>query len=1062
MHIFSILVSYALFFAASSAPTAPQDVGWTTIFSDDFSGGDEAFAKNWSAFAGHWYVKDGVLNQDHGGYDLGAVVRDLYLRCDHRIETRVRLVGGGAGSGLYWNVADQRTGESGNMLRFDGNVPIMYGWMKGRYFLGSGGASGSLYADGTWHEMRMDVWNSRGTFDVYWDGRKIVDSAPMYHRAGYVGLQSSMGHSQFDDVRVSVPEGVAWRAKPRGKVMPEWVESVTVLPDGNIAYPVRTLGVVQVVTQDGALMKELGDGVLHSPVTVASDAQGTIYVVDAGDNRVKQFRADGRSAGEWSVPGSSSLYGIAVARDGDIWLSDPPGRALYCLNSSGVVRSRIGEELGLDSPRHLSIVGSRLYVADGSRCHIVDLTSGMADAIDLKVPVRAVTVDRRGNLIVSTGERVQTFGADGKRIATYEGSMAGGVFAEQIVLDSAGRLVVADGWQKRIVILSPKLTETKPVVSRIGTDSATVSWRTDLPTPTKLHLLDTHVAATLPPSADYSSAEIFGDGKLRTEHRVELKGLRPATRYTYAVSAPVRTIPAEGLSISYRFATHAPKGMMAYSQVPVAVIAYAHVTFESQRDPSGTSPPPAIRDDAWFDQVVRTHEGMRMFYWTNSMFRLDPKCMYLKVDRPVDFTHLGSSSEEVFRDVLTLATQESLQPTDFGAVIVIGGNCCYAYPWPTPWWGGKLTHTTGCCFAGGGDMWLSTHEFHHLTEGWMGASGTRGYQSADMPWGLAGRFGENYDFLAYTLRVMPLDSYLNLAFGKLIVTADRDADGVPDDEPRAVWDEKRAGTNPNDPNSYRNGLSDLQNLTASTMHPAVPGHEHPMLTKQIDLKYPFAVFDYAYDRPKKSPTIDGRLTPGEWDAFASTPNAVTPFPRGSIYREAMPSPPGADYRMQTYLNWDDEYLYIAARAPYRFLLSPQLDCNADGYFHGADNLRLHVQIPRDDAGVPPNQARRAEGIMVWNNVEPVQQRGVPDWTNTLYDRADDTKWAWGRDTEGWYCMEIAIPRCDAVGLTLKAGKEMGVRLWVRASLPPTDRDADPGYAFEMFGSCEYGYFRLSK
>src|SRR4030042_853660 len=108
---------------------------------------------------------------------------------------------------------------------------------------------------------------------------------------------------------------------------------------------------------------------------------------------------------------------------------------------------------------------------------------------------------------------------------------------------------------------------------------------------------------------------------------------------------------------------------------------------------------------------------MRYFYWLNSYFRLDTKCYYYKVTRPVDFAFLGSSSEEVATDLEALAKREKMKATDFGAVLVVGGSGTYAYPWPTPWWGGKLTYTTGCCFCGGGDMWIGTHEFHHLTEG---------------------------------------------------------------------------------------------------------------------------------------------------------------------------------------------------------------------------------------------------------------------------------------------------------------------------------------------------------
>ena len=163
---------------------------------------------------------------------------------------------------------------------------------------------------------------------------------------------------------------------------------------------------------------------------------------------------------------------------------------------------------------------------------------------------------------------------------------------------------------------------------------------------------------------------------------------------------------------------------------------------------------------------------------------------------------------------------------------------------------------------------------------------------------------------------------------------------MPDDDPAVILDEKRAGTSPTDSDSYKNGLTDLQNLTAEIFNPAVKKHKHPLLTKQIDLKYPFAVFDYGYERRKKTPTIDGtlrrtRVGRVRLDAERGHADASARCRGARHIRGAS----GADYRMQTYLNWDDEYLYFAATAPFKFASSIELDCNADGYFHGKDNVR---------------------------------------------------------------------------------------------------------------------------
>ena len=335
-----------------------------------------------------------------------------------------------------------------------------------------------------------------------------------------------------------------------------------------------------------------------------------------------------------------------------------------------------------------------------------------------------------------------------------------------------------------------------------------------------------------------------------------------------------------------------------------------------------------------------------------------------------------------------------------------------------------------------------------------------GYGHADRPWHHPGRFGQSYDFLTHVMRYVPPETYLKMSVGWLKMTPDKDGDGVPDDEPNIIFDEKRGGTKPTTKYSYGNGLTDLQNLTAESLHPAPKGHKHPMLAKEIDLKHPFAVFSYDYDRKKKSPKIDGRIEKGEWDEFTSTPNGATPCDPNLPWGKAYPPPKGADYRMQTYLNWDDDYLYFAAKAPFKFLAAPEIDAQADGYFSGKDNLNVNAAIPRDETRVKPNEVQTSPGVMVWNNVEPVEENDMPVWTNELYDQREKCKWAWGKDENGWYVLEMALAKCPKLGFEPKAGQEMGVRPWFQGFLPPDEKSPDPRYSFEMFEACEYGYFRL--
>ncbi len=797
------------------------------IFSDDFSAYSDGagLSGNWSVFSGKWYVKDGVLHQEAPGYDHGIGVRDLFLRCDYRIEAKVQLVDGGGGAGLYWNVGNVETGDNSDMLRFDGEGPLMYGYMYRRLFIRTPGSERASIADKKWHTMRLDVHNSKGTWDFHFDGKKIIDGAELHFRSGYPSLQCSLGHCKFDDVTISVARETQYSSEPKYVVTPK----------------------VSGVTYNSAIIT-------------------------------------------WRTNGRESTR---------LWLAEKPFKEISFLNP------------------------------------------------------------------------------------------------------------------------------------------------------------------------DFSGLRGYGDGRLRTRHRAVLKGLKPGTEYSFSIAPTEKEIEPEGYAVDYRFVTKAPKGMMAYREVPLAVLCYMHVTHKDAKKPDGTPADPTLRDEKWFEERIKHAEAMRYFYLVNTMFRLDTKCHYLKVTRPVDSSKLGNMTEEVSKDLEALAARDGMKPEDFGAVLVVGAAGTYAYPWPTPWWDGKLDYTTGCCFVGWGDTWIDTHEFHHLTEGWMSMvghsiGGENGYGHADQPWKHPGRFGENFDYLAHTLRYVPPETYLKLGVGYIRLTEDGDGDGVPDDEPNIIFDEKRGGTDPKSRHSYRNGLTDLQNLTAEFFNPAPRGRKHPLLKKKVNLKHPFAVFDYDYKRKKKTPIIDGVLKACEWDKFASTPNAVTPtnpnLPWGRVY----PPAAGADYRMDTFLNWDDDNIYVAASAPYKFAISVQLDGGADGYFSGKENPRLAVHIPKDEKKNPPNKLLPPPGVMVWNNAEPVLKNDMPVWTNELFDTRDNVKWAWGKNDRGWYEVEIAFPKCENIGLVPKEGNEMGVRFWIQGFLPPTEENRNPHYAFEMFEACEYGYFKLVK
>src|SRR3954467_2251966 len=70
---------------------------------------------------------------------------------------------------------------------------------------------------------------------------------------------------------------------------------------------------------------------------------------------------------------------------------------------------------------------------------------------------------------------------------------------------------------------------------------------------------------------------------------------------------------------------------------------------------------------------------------------------------------------------------------------------------------------------------------------------------------------------------------------------------------------------------------------------------------------------YPYDpqRLKRRPILDGKIADGEWDPLYTIGDTAA---KGTIY-----------------VNWDDDYLYVAARTDQPSWLIFDLDCNADGW-----------------------------------------------------------------------------------------------------------------------------------
>jgi YYY domain-containing protein len=98
-------------------------------------------------------------------------------------------------------------------------------------------------------------------------------------------------------------------------------------------------GRVQVLDREGRFLRELATG-LYGPRGIATGPDGTVYVADTGNHRVRRFNRDGTDAGGFGGPGSApgqflEPIGIAVSDDARVYVCDNGNARLQAFDAAG-------------------------------------------------------------------------------------------------------------------------------------------------------------------------------------------------------------------------------------------------------------------------------------------------------------------------------------------------------------------------------------------------------------------------------------------------------------------------------------------------------------------------------------------------------------------------------------------------------------------------------------------------------------------------------------------------------------------------------------------------------
>lgn len=652
------------------------------------------------------------------------------------------------------------------------------------------------------------------------------------------------------------------------------------------------------------------------------------------------------------------------------------------------------------------------YTADREGITVSDGARGVIRKIPLPFGLpSSMLVDRTGAMYVADGARhaLVRVSADGELAGTFTARCVGGLLGPRgMDFYGSDEIVIAD--DNRIIFIGRDLRDSVEIRAQ-GARTLSVSW---------------NAVGTRRPLVRYApdferglEAEAQYDRHTGVAS-AELHGIREATRYSVVVSNALRVIGSdEVFSAPYRWVS-APgdSSMMMVARLPLLYMVYRNISSREKYPaaifrgvPTGRS---LTSDDiAYLKEACRFN---REFFFQNSFYRLVIDFSFAVIDDTLHLGEVGSSdpyglapSERTTRDIERASRSFGRHPSDYAGVIV-------TYPWanspspsggqlddnpmirqayggltlgvPASWKYGASTGYSALPFPEGARCqdWLITHEFQHQLQALMHRSGYTDTYNPDEPWKLAGRFGEDFDFSAHLLRSVPPVAWLGLKTGRIALARDANHDGIPDDDASLPLDRKR---------------------------------------------------------------LSPKIKPGEGLARNIDPDSVHRF-EPVIHRAGVAGPPfrpfaalkAEDLSAMISAGWTDSALYVSVEAdkPSTFLL--QIDGNADGWFHGFDNLQVRVSFTGAKPEViddylrdcsswrePPHDRKdvlKSSDLTVWGSL-----RSDTTHTSALERAAGDSSESIFR-VEEHRILTLRIARQDVYGLSFTSGKHLAVRFGLQS------------------------------
>ena len=1014
-----LIISIFLFFLFSFVAFAQKS---DIIFSDDFesyhNGSDGS--PIWTISKGLWQIMDGKFVQQTKEYDCGAML-NLFVNYSFELAFDFRVIEGDPGAGFFFHSEATKITDFSHMSRFESNKTMLIGHFMNAGYECTHSARFDERDFSIWHRLTLRVDQDEKHYDIFLDGVAIARGEPLLFPAGFVGIQSSGGIIEFDNVTL---KRLPMKSQP---VAMSWLHHFCVAEKNTLIVPDKSRAIVQKIDRRGNVIGSFGvpvsqKGQLLQPASIAQLRNGDFVVGDRGLHRIHLFDKKGNwknSVGYFGA-GAEQLNqpaDIALDEKDNIFVADEGNNRIQVWDRDLKFLAEFGKKQ-LDHPSAVAVKNEKIFVVNTGR-NRVDIFSWKNNRAEWQSDFSFGSGVGRDILIVndkiylSVGNEVRWYNKQGELKNTFKGNSIGGIFPYGLTADNEGQIYAADFRTGQIFVLDQELSEPEPKVS--------------FPSRTQ-----TEISLTTPKAMIVNFRITKKDGALYeflsnedTQHVFQIDNLKPSTTYHVQFSPTIRTIPPRpGFSKKYAFITPAEPGKKHYWSLPMATIIFTNVLDSAKVKPGDPELPDLPQDE--LDRIKSQIEDGIRFYWMNSSMNLFIDNDYIIVDEKLYHHQIFGSQwwyppkeEWVTRaieqagkkvsdyvSVLFLACVRDfnekksiyeMRGRGGGFTAGIGANSQYGLSY----W--EVTHAN----HGSGNNWLMAHEFHHQLDELFLVSGYPEYwfNHFSPTVNTAADFGEHFDGNAWILKNWKIANWYDLKFGDIRFAVDADMDGIPDDDPSLPMDEVRLNSNPNSADSDNDGVSDLEEIQFSNwiiegcgetyggsalfpnlMNPDTDGDglidsldPYPLYPFEPKINYGAVGFDEITNNIEFARLLDQRI------------HAVV------------------------FAQWDSANLSFQFKMDRLAPIKLMIDADADGWFIGRDNYLIYLR-PKDMTSL------ETELVMV-NCSDPKR------WPFHDLELAKQIKIESSIEQKnGEYDVKVHIPKNNYTGMNLEAGEKIGVNI----------------------------------